>query len=900
MARQPCGDATLIGSLSGPGAHDDPASADASTLTVDLGSAATVVDPSSGARPAGPSVERGETIGRYVVVGRLGDGGMGVVLAAYDPELDRRVAIKLLRPDVAPRGSEPHGHARLVREAQALAKVGHPNVVTVFDVGTHGEGVFIAMELVEGITLGRWLSSRARDWREVVRMFRQAGQGLYAAHRAGLVHRDFKPDNVLVGNDGRARVTDFGLVRADAEVLGGSGEGPAPSDDALRRELTTPGVYVGTPAYMAPEQFRKESATAQTDQWSFCASLWRGLYGERPFSGERFEDLMRAVLARKLRAVPKSARVPAFVHRALERGLSLRPEDRFGDLGELLDALGRDPATRRRRFVYGALAVALPAAIATGVVLQAGQHLRSCRSAAPAFEGVWDAARRAQLAAAFSATGRGHAADTARRASEAIDARVKAIRLMAVESCEATHLRGTQSAQLLDLRARCLGDREHELRALLDTFAKADEKLVDDAALAVAALPSAEACADAASLLDAPAPKGDRARRLVDRVDEILAEARALRAAGRGAAALALASRAVALARESAHGPSVAEALRAEGDLLEVTGKLPDAERALDEALLVAEAARADAEGARVLVELVALVGDRQARFDLGLKYAALARAKLQRTGGSPALEADLRNHTGSVLYRKGAFPEARVELERALALATRTGADPLPVAGIANNLGLVLRALGDHAGALAANERALAIKARLVGEDHPSIAVSLGNLATVLAERGQLAKAREYLERSLAIKTKAFGPRHRSVGIAWNNLGDLARDEKQFARAKEAYGRAIEILQTALGPEHPLVAYPLTGLGASEVALGHAAAGVAPLERALAIRQVPDADPAERAETELALAEAVAGSDAARARTLARAAAARWAALGARGAKDAARAEAFAAQRRR
>src|SRR5690349_17448959 len=198
--------------------------------------------------------EPGDTVGRFVVLQRLGEGGMGVVYTAYDPELDRKVAIKLLK-------SAEEGHARLLREAQAMARLQHPNVIAVHDVGTlPGNRVFVAMELVAGATLRGWLKAAPRAWREVIAIMRQAGVGLAAAHDAGLVHRDFKPDNVLVGDDGRVRVMDFGLARlgaADPELSSGSHDtGP------LSTPLTMAGTVVGTPAYMAPELFKGTSAEA--------------------------------------------------------------------------------------------------------------------------------------------------------------------------------------------------------------------------------------------------------------------------------------------------------------------------------------------------------------------------------------------------------------------------------------------------------------------------------------------------------------------------------------------------------------------------------------------------------------------------------------------------------------
>jgi serine/threonine protein kinase len=225
--------------------------------------------------PAHP-LEDGSRVDRFVILRRIGRGGMGIVYAAYDPELDRKVALKLLRPEAANRTDYADWRARLLREAQAMARISHPHVVTVYEVGTFQSQVFVAMELCEGPTLAEWLRAARRPWREVLAVFRDAGRGLAAAHAAGLVHRDFKPQNVLLGSDGRARVADFGLVRPSGVDLprepteAETGDGASP----LTLPLTQTGAILGTPAYMAPEQYRGHKGDARTDEFSFA---WRSI-----------------------------------------------------------------------------------------------------------------------------------------------------------------------------------------------------------------------------------------------------------------------------------------------------------------------------------------------------------------------------------------------------------------------------------------------------------------------------------------------------------------------------------------------------------------------------------------------------------------------------------------------
>jgi hypothetical protein len=274
----------------------------------------------------------GDHVGRYVVESRIGAGGMGVVYLAHDPDLERPVAIKIVRPGVAT------GRNRLLREGQAIARLSHPNVVTVFDVGVHGDDLFIAMEYVPGTTLDAWLRGGPRSWRDVLARFLAAGAGLAAAHRVGLVHRDFKPDNVLLGADDRVVVSDFGLVRS----------GDTPSGDTLEAgelELTRTVGVVGTPAYMSPEQFRQAPLDGRSDQFSFCVALWQGLFGARPFerAGEpsltNVDVLAQLVLAGEVQAPPHGHHVPRRIVRALRRGLAVEPAARFATMSQLLAAL---------------------------------------------------------------------------------------------------------------------------------------------------------------------------------------------------------------------------------------------------------------------------------------------------------------------------------------------------------------------------------------------------------------------------------------------------------------------------------------------------------------------------------------------------------------------------------
>ena len=328
----------------------------------------------SGSEPAAPTapiapLRSGTRVDRFVVDGVLGAGGMGVVYAAFDPELDRRVALKLLRDE------SPGRRERLAREAQALARAADPNVCAVYDLGSHDGRLFVAMELVDGDTLGAWLRRRHRSWREVAGVFAAAARGLAAAHGAGVIHRDFKPDNVLVGADGRVRVTDFGL----ATWRPAAATQPAAPARAEPAELTQSGTVLGTPLYMAPEQHTGASADERSDQWSFCAALHEALCGEPPVIGRSEAELHANKLAGP---PPRLPGTPRWLDRLVRRGLAPRPGDRWPTMARIADALARRPQ-RRRTWALAAFGALAAAAVAVALVARArGPDLEAARMAA--------------------------------------------------------------------------------------------------------------------------------------------------------------------------------------------------------------------------------------------------------------------------------------------------------------------------------------------------------------------------------------------------------------------------------------------------------------------------------------------------------------------------------------
>jgi len=287
-------------------------------------------------RPCSDLLPAGTIVGRYRILHAIGQGGMCVVYAAHDPELHRRVAIKLLRPELLHRDAKDFA-VRMWREARAMARVTHPNVVGIHDVGEWEGRVFVAMELVVGATLREHLKSHDVDGPARLDLLLNAGRGLVAAHVAGLVHRDFKPGNILVGADGRVRVTDFGLARP-SRAVDGLARPPAASLDILST-VTTTGEVCGTPAYMAPEQFTAGPIDARADQFAFSITLHEALYGKRPFAGKVASEIATNMFIQQLVPIDEETSVPASIHAILRRGLARTPEERYPSLACMLEEL---------------------------------------------------------------------------------------------------------------------------------------------------------------------------------------------------------------------------------------------------------------------------------------------------------------------------------------------------------------------------------------------------------------------------------------------------------------------------------------------------------------------------------------------------------------------------------
>ncbi|HEX5752978.1 MAG TPA: serine/threonine-protein kinase [Archangium sp.] len=800
----------------------------------------------------GPSPARGGAVlapgqvvaERYTVLALLGQGGMGVVLSAYDARLDRRVALKVRHQDPSGSGGGHAHRTRMLREAQAMARLAHPNVVAVYDAGTLEDGsLYIAMEQVEGQTLRAWCKQQPRSWREVVAMYVAAGRGLVAAHEAGLVHRDFKPDNVLVGSDGRARVTDFGVARVDGPHAPPPAEAhetdETPSPGVWETPLTLPGRMVGTPKYLAPEILDGQAADARSDMFAFCVALHEALHGQPAFAGKTPAERMRAQREGRLNPLPAQTQVPAWVGRVVRQGLEAQPRRRPDSMRALLRALEDDPEQRSRARLraagVGALVLALSGLAAVGWLRQREQGPR-CEQMPRRLAGVWDETVEARVRRAFLGTGLAYAEDTFQRTAAALDAYASEWGRRGQAVCEA--LRGGNASSLRLQEEACLERRRGRLEALTALFARGpDPELLPRAVQAVQALESLESCADAEAQGAAP-PQDAALRARVAALRMELEALAALYAAGRYREGVRQGEALLASLEAVPWPPLKAEALYHLARLQEAAGDYAGAEARVREALPLLAGARDERMVLRAWTLLCSLVGERQARYEEALQLELTLLVSARRAADEATLASALGS-VGLTLYRMGRYEQARERLERALALRQKAlGPEHPDVAASLGNLGGLFYDMGRYEESKAWNERALALRQKVLGPEHPDVATTFSNLGNVALKMDHPEEARAWHERALVLRQKVLGPEHPEVASSLNNLASLFYETGRYAESVGPYERALSIWEKVLGPEHPDVALALGNLALALDEVGRKQEAVALLRRALAVKQ--------------------------------------------------------------
>ncbi|MCA9651546.1 MAG: serine/threonine protein kinase [Myxococcales bacterium] len=748
---------------------------------------ASIESASSEERP----IEPGTNIGRYIALDPLGEGAMGRVVRAYDPKLAREVAIKQIKSFALDDAAEK----RLSREAMAMARLSHPNVVGIYDVELEHHRLLIVMEYVGGTTLREWLR-QPRGWREVLEYCRQAGRGLAAAHAAGLVHRDFKPGNVLIGKDGRARVTDFGLARIPGEP---GSEDPAaraaavlgPGDTGSDSHLTRTGAVVGTPAYMAPEQHQRREADARADQFAFCVTLWEGLIGERPFRDDGLEDK-----ALGPPEPPRGRGIPRRVLEAMRRGLAPDPAARWPSMRHLLDELDRAMRGRRQLWLTAAGATVV-GALGLWALLPAPSR---CTGAELHLADVWGPVQREEVESALYATGVSYAADAWTLVAAELDEYHDGWVAMHTESCEATAIRGEQSTEVLDLRMACLHRARDELDAAVEVLESADATVVERAREVVTGLPHLSHCADVEALrAERPAPEDPELAEAVDSLRRRVAELSWMSRAGRYEEAL---QRIVPLrerANELGHDPLRAEVELLHGELLDHQARPAEAEAALRESMRLALEQGAHDVAVDAIVRLLEVVGDRQSRPAEAQWLATVGMGLATQWRMGDERVAALHRGRGLLLSAQGLLPQAEAEHRKALERLLRShGEHHLDVLAARLSLASVLDERSEHEEAETIHREVLEQYLTKLGPRHPEVAEVHLRLGRSLALQGRYPEAEAEHRRALTLLEAALGADHPRVAEAANELGTCLYDQAKFDEAEQAYLRALRIHETA------------------------------------------------------------------------------------------------------
>jgi tetratricopeptide (TPR) repeat protein/tRNA A-37 threonylcarbamoyl transferase component Bud32 len=763
-----------------------------------------------------PDDPTGTTISRYVVLDTLGAGGMGRVLRAYDPKLQREVALKILRRHTL----DAELQLQLLREVRALAKLSHPNVVAVYDVEETNVGAVIVMELVDGPTLRRWLRTAPRAWPEIVACFRLAGAGLAAAHAAGLLHRDFKPGNVLVAGGDVAKVTDFGLAKS-----------------------------------MAPQQCAGGSLGPAVDQYAFCVALWEALCGVAPFVASEAPSLSAAKRETAPHWPDDAPPVPAPILDALRRGLKPQPEERWPTMDALVAALAHDPQRRRRRLWLAVALAGVGMLLGATALAWRDANRDQCSGAELQLGDAWDDERRQAVHAAMLATTASYAEPTWERVCARLDRYAEAWVAMHTDACAATAIRGEQSPQVLDLRMACLHRARLELRAVTQVLAGGDREVLPRADQLVADLRPLTRCAEVEALevdVEPPLPEEEE---LVAEVRALLAEARAERNAGRYDAAKPMLEEARDQLVDAEYGPVRTELRLEEGLLLDRTGDYDAADTALQEALAGATVWGQRDEMLAATNGLIYVVGHRKRQPEAALRYRALAEALAE---GDVNDEAAVAVQVAIVLAGTGANLEAEERFRHALKIRKkRLTTDDPRVAAAHDNLADMLGQLGRDAEAETEYRASLDIRERAFGPDHPEVATSLSNLSILLQRQGRLDEAETAARRAVTLYAAALGPEHGDVAQARTQLGTALLEQGKHGEAEAEYRAALAVWEAVHGTDRPEVGLAHLNLAGTLLTLDRHADAAREAEAAWAKNGSADTPPQRRATTAFVLAQA-------------------------------------------
>jgi len=772
--------------------------------------------------PTAAAAWRGTRCGDYVIIEPLGRGAMGEVFRALHPQLDRHVALKLV---ALPTGDAERRIAalRVLREGRALARLRHPNVVTVHDVGEADGHAYVAMELVDGATLRGWAAT-PRPMTEVLAKLAQAGRGLAAVHRAGLVHRDVKPDNVLVSLHGEVRVGDFGLARlSDA---GGDERGAAYAPLGNDATLSRSGAAVGTLPYMAPEVLAGAPATAASDQFSFCVTAFECLYGQLPFEGETPEALRASIEAGQVRRVASAIRLRAAMHRALLRGLAAAPADRHADLETLLASL--TPVWRRRLRWLAAVAAVAAVAGAAGFALNrsAARTAQRCDDTA-SWSGTWDDAQRARVQLAFARTGLPYAAHAFEQVRTLLDRYTATWSSHQHQRCLVASVSAAREPQY---ELACLRQRRAEVALLVGKLAQADAEVVSTAARLSIALRPPTRCQLEPDGVARPA-LADAGGAMSAQLHTSLAAAGLAHDAGDLATAERLVRQILATATEL-DAPLASEARLMLGTVMRELGREGE-----DESMLFRAAVDADAAGLYGLAAegwLGLAAATRQRPKADPTRWLALAGVALEKAGSPPDLAAAWISQRAFQLINDGDFPGALALQEQATRLLTaQYGPEDLRVAASRWRLATSLAMVKRFADAEPLLREVVAVRTRVLSPTHPDTLDAEQTLGICLQRSGRAREALPLLERQVTLREAVLGPSSPALAGPLGNLAGALTDLHREPEALVLLQRAVALREAAYGSSDPRLAKPLMNLGTVLVAMGRQAAAIPVLRRA-------------------------------------------------------------------
>ena len=660
-------------------------------------------------------VRIGPTVGRYLVVEAIGRGAMGRVFRAYDPKLQREVALKIVQHEVLDAEMRP----RVLREARAMARLSHPNVVAVHDVEDSLVGIMLVMEFVDGTTLHQWIKRGPHPWEQVVERFVAAGRGLAAAHAEGLLHRDFKPANVLVSRSGQVKVTDFGLAKLAAATGVRTSEEPLPSSgNALDDALTGANAVVGTPRYMAPEQYGPDVLSPAVDQYALCIALWEALCGEAPFRGHSVGLMLRAK-ERGAPAWPSHAdAVPTPIVDAICRGLEADPKARWPDVEALLAALNDDSDRMRRRtwFIGGGLAVL--GGLAALVIPRLTTPEQRCMNDEIQLDGIWDEANKGRAHDAIMRTGLSYAPSVWTHAETELDRYVEDWRGHKTQICETVRDDTEPTARAIELQMDCLHQAQFQLRAATEMLANADAMSVNRAHVLVGTLPDLSRCVDVEALQAGVAPPGADETGLVDELRLRLARGRAERQTGHDERAQRLVASVAADLDTIDYEPVRTDVALEQAQVYERLQSHPEAELAARRALQSASSWGQWDAMQQAASLLMVVVGVSREKPDHALRYREIAEGLAK---GHADREARWHLHFAALLRSRGDHHGAEHHQRRYLGLVfERLGPNHLDVAEARVELGRTLTRLQRGDDAHEQYRLALQVRKSTLGAEHP------------------------------------------------------------------------------------------------------------------------------------------------------------------------------------